>query len=93
MKSGRRNEEMLMPAEKINEKIKAGVVFGASGPVPRWFTWRKKKILVTSVNYKWKSTDGKSVLLHFAVSADSGNYEISFNRDSMEWKLLKSEIL
>jgi hypothetical protein len=69
------------------------VVFGAACPVPRWFTWRKKKILVTSVNYKWKSTDGKAVLLHFAVSADSGNYEISFNRDSMEWKLLKSEIL
>jgi len=84
---------MLMSAEKINEKIKAGVIFGETGPVPRWFTWRKKKIVITSVNYNWKSTDGKAILLHFAVSADSGSYELSFNRDSMEWKLMKSEIL
>lgn len=78
---------------EIKERIEAGIIFGKGVPKPKWFIWKNKRIEVKSVNYTWNTVEGEAVLLHFSVTAEGGNYELSFNQKTLHWILEKTEVV
>ena len=81
-----------MSVSEINERVEAGIIFGKGMPRPKWFAWKGKRIEVQSVNYTWNTVEGEAILLHFSLTAEGGNYELSFNQKTLQWVLEKTEV-
>lgn len=76
---------------RINEKIKVGAVFGKDGVKPKWFKWQARTVEIKETTYTWKTLDGNAEVLHFSVTGEAGNYELSFNQKTLVWVLEKSD--
>ena len=74
----------------IGETIKVGAVFSGAVVQPRWFDHRQRRHEVAAITYQWRSRAGEAVLLHFAVSDGTNLFELSFNQQSLAWRLEKS---
>ena len=80
---------MVMP---IDERIVAGVVFGDGRAIrPAWFRWGGRRIAVREITYTWVRREGRAVLHHFTVTDGATLYEIVYNTESSEWRLLQCE--
>ncbi|HNW92081.1 MAG TPA: hypothetical protein PKM88_04130 [bacterium] len=77
-------------ATVIGEPVKVGAVFAGPAVRPRWFDHRARRHDIAAITYQWRSRNGAAVLLHFAVSDGANLYELSFNQQSLEWRLEKS---
>ena len=42
---------------------------------------------IKEITYCWKSSEGKTVIHHFSVTDGNTLYQISFNPDSLLWRL------
>ena len=74
----------------IGEQVKVGAVFAGAAVRPRWFDHHRRRHEVREITYQWRSRAGDAVLLHFAVSDGTNLFELSFNQQSLEWRLEKS---
>jgi hypothetical protein len=75
----------------INEAIRIAVVFSPRGLRPVWFDWRGRQIWVRDVAFSWRTMQGRANIIHYSVTDGQGLYELSFNQDSMAWKLMHAE--
>lgn len=73
--------------EKIDEPIEVLVNFTFGGPIPLYFTWRKREYNIESVNFIHTSNEGNIPLVHFAVSTQTETYKIIFNTKDLTWTL------
>ncbi|MCK5707943.1 MAG: hypothetical protein KAI43_09835 [Candidatus Aureabacteria bacterium] len=73
----------------INKKIKVGVVFDDVNEniVPKWFIMDRRQYKIDKVNYIWDEKKGKSLIKHFAVSAENNCYELIYNTKELIWFL------
>ena len=91
-----------MRIEKIDEFIKVGAIFTATGGAafdgsvqkgdeirPAWFIWDKRKYQVKEVNYFWLEKSGREKLFCFSVTDGANTYELNFNAELASWKLTK----
>ncbi len=81
-----------MTTTKIGSRIKACAVFEAGSVKPAWFEWDKKKIIVKETTFFWKTKEGDAVVMHFSVTDGATYFELSFDQQSLEWKLENSEV-
>ncbi len=77
-------------ATDIGETVRVGAVFSGAAVQPRWFDWQQRRYDITTVTYRWQSRMGEALLAHFAVSAGGNLYELSFNRQTLQWRLEKA---
>lgn len=54
---------------------------------PIKFLWGKRAFEIKEITYQWKTTEGRRVIHHFSVTDGGTLYEISFNSDTLLWKL------
>jgi hypothetical protein len=54
---------------------------------PVKFIWGKRPFEIREVTYRWKSDEGRSVIYHFSVTDGRTLYEISFNSNTLLWRL------
>lgn len=70
---------------------KTVTVLAAFGPSyclkPLRFKWSGKLINVEEITYTWKSKEGKRVIYHFSLTDGNALYELSFDNESLVWKL------
>jgi len=82
---------------KINEPIKVGAVFGADSIggkklKPVWFVWKERQYRIKEVTYTWTNKEGRAFVHSFSVTDDQNLYEISYNTETMVWKLVAVEM-
>lgn len=74
--------------EIINEPVSVVVSFSPSYKIkPIKFLWGKRIFKIKETTYQWKSSEGESVIYHFSVSDGMTLYELSFNADTLLWRL------
>ena len=77
-----------MRYEQLKESIEVIVHFATNGIRPLRFLWKGNSHRVRSVKGRWTTLEGKQKHRHYAVTTDSvGNCEISFDVDTMSWKI------
>jgi len=73
---------------EIGERIFVIAAFGRSIRLkPLKFTWSNRQVDVKDVTYEWTTSEGNSRLLHFSVTDGNTLYELSFNTNSILWRL------
>ncbi len=73
---------------EIGERIFVIAAFGRSIRLkPLRFTWSDRQVDIKDVTYEWTSSEGTSKLLHFSVTDGNTLYELSFNTNSILWRL------
>ena len=85
----RLNEYMFSPAiEAINENVR--VVASFSMPTIRihFFNWHDRIYKVESTNLFHIAKDEDTKTYHFSVTAEGNDYELAFNPDTLNWKLI-----
>ncbi len=73
---------------EIGERVFVIAAFGRSIKLkPLRFTWSNRQINIKDVTYEWTTSEGSSKLLHFSVTDGNTLYELSFNTNSISWRL------
>ncbi len=81
---------------EIGESIKVGVVFGVNciggkKIQPVWFIWKERQYRIKEVTYTWTNKEGRPFVHYFSVTDGKNLYEISYNTETMVWKLIAIE--
>ncbi len=76
--------------QELNEKIQVLAWFKNGKIFPRGFLWNNKEYKVECVTYHWQERIGNAMISYICVSTDSGVYQISFNPESLSWRLDKT---
>jgi hypothetical protein len=74
-----------------DEAIEVGAVFSRRGIRPVWFARNNRQVRVRETTFSWKTREGRATVIHFSVTDGQGLYEICYNAEMMEWRLLNSE--
>ncbi len=73
---------------EVGERVFVIAAFGRSIKLkPLRFTWSNRQINIKDVTYEWTTSEGTSKLLHFSVTDGNTLYELSFNTNSILWRL------
>ena len=73
---------------EIGEQVYVVAAFGRSPRLkPLRFNWSDRQVDIKEITYEWVTFTGKSKLLHFSVTDGSTLYELSFDSNSILWKL------
>jgi hypothetical protein len=73
---------------EVGERVFVIAAFGRSIKLkPLRFTWSNRQINIKDVTYEWITSEGSSKLLHFSVTDGNTLYELSFNTNSILWRL------
>jgi len=75
---------------EIDEFINVGAVFSRGAMKPVWFSRRGRQVRISEIAFTWKTREGSVGVLHFSVTDGQGLYELSYNKETMGWKLMKS---
>ena len=75
----------------IHESIKAAVVFDHSSVIPAWFVWKGRRYPVRSVTQRWQTREGRTPILHLGVTYGATCFELTFNQDTLIWRLASVE--
>jgi hypothetical protein len=78
-----------MLVNEVNERIKVGAVFDGNRVTPRWFFRGNAKHQIKKVEHCWRSREGETPLLFFAVTDGANVYELKLNQKTLEWRLEK----
>jgi predicted transcriptional regulator len=54
---------------------------------PLRFRWSGRFIKVEEITYIWKSKEGNRIIYHFSLTDGNALYELSFDNESLIWKL------
>ncbi len=81
-----------MAVTVIKQKIDVCAIFKKNFVSIKWFEWKGRQIEVNKITHKWYTKDGQNKILHLAVTGDNGYYEISYNINTFEWILEKTEV-
>jgi hypothetical protein len=71
---------------RIGEKVNVLASF-TGGIRPIKFKWSGRLITVKDVTYTWKSREGNAHIHHFSVTDGDSLYELSFDAQSLVWRL------
>jgi hypothetical protein len=79
--------------EPMNCRIEVEAMFGGRTKLrPLWFFWNKRKYQIKEVTYGWMTKEGKATIYHFSVKDENDNlFEITYNNESLVWKVLSVE--
>lgn len=77
-----------MTAMRLMEEISVVASFGRPYKVrPVRFRWNGRLLEVREVTYRWSTMEGRAMVHHFAVTDGASAYEISFNSQTLLWKI------
>ncbi len=72
----------------IGEQVSVIAAFGSNASLrPLKFRWSGRQVNIREVTYEWTTLEGKSRLLHFSVTDGNTLFELSFDTDSVIWRL------
>ena len=79
--------------ERLREPIRLAAIFTPGQRIrPVWFDWRRRQHKILETTYVWQEQRGETTLLHFAVTADEGLYELVYNTQEQSWQIRGVEV-
>ncbi len=76
----------------IRETISVIASFGLPYKIrPLKFKWSGKLFEVKDITYLWQTKEGQSRIYHFSISDGRTLYELSFDTNSLLWRMEKLE--
>lgn len=75
----------------IDEPITVGAVFNAGTVTPAWFVWQGRRYQVRAVTMRWQTAAGRTVILHLGVTDHANLFELTFNQETLAWRLAAVE--
>ena len=73
--------------EKVGERIEVEVDFLEKRVVPRKFFWQNRVWEIKKIGLIHPSWQGRAKIYHFSVSDGVNFFRLSFNTDTLEWRL------
>ena len=72
----------------IGETISVVASFGMPYRIkPVRFNWSGKLFEIKEITYTWKTEEGKKKIHHFSVTDGRTLYELTFDTDTLLWRL------
>jgi hypothetical protein len=72
----------------VGETISVIASFGQSYRIrPVKFNWAGRLFEIKEITYTWKTKEGKKNIFHFSVTDGGALYELTFDTDSLVWRL------
>lgn len=71
----------------FDDPVEVLVLFREDKAIPYAFIWNNRKVKVKDINLVHESRDGRAKLVHFAVSDHANAYKLTFNTDTLKWRL------
>jgi len=72
----------------IGETVHVVASFGLPYKIkPVRFLWSGRLLEVREITYTWKSKEGRKDIYHFSVTDGKSLYELTFDTDSLLWRL------
>ncbi len=76
----------------VGEQINVIASFGYSNKIkPLRFHWSGRLHDVKEITYTWKTKEGQSEIYHFSLTDGKTLYELSFDADSLVWRVERVE--
>ena len=73
---------------QIGDTISVLASFGMPYRIkPLKFNWSGRLLEVREITYPWKTREGQKEIYHFSVTDGKTLYELSFDTDSLIWKI------
>lgn len=73
---------------QIGDTISVLASFGMPYRIkPLKFNWSGRLLEVREITYTWKTREGQNEIYHFSVTDGKTLYELSFDTDSLIWKI------
>jgi hypothetical protein len=72
---------------KVDEPVEVAARFRDGKLEPLAFRWQGRTISGLSLSLAHKLAEGRATLFVCAVSDGASSYELSFNNETLEWKL------
>ncbi len=73
---------------QIGDTISVLASFGMPYRIkPLKFNWSGRLLEVREITYTWKTREGQKEIYHFSVTDGKTLYELSFDTDSLIWKI------
>lgn len=75
--------------EKIEEEVSVSLVYNekTKQSVPKFIKWRGRVYQISQIGLHHLSRVGKILLHHFSVSDGNAFFRLTFNTESLHWKL------
>ena len=73
------------------EEVRVATVFEGGKIRPVWFERRRHRYRVEAVTYRWQGRRGAALLLHFAVTAEGGLFELVYDTALQRWAVVAVE--
>lgn len=78
---------------QIGDTISVLASFGMPYRIkPLKFNWSGRLLEVREITYTWKTREGQNEIYHFSVTDGKTLYELSFDTDSLIWKIENLEV-
>jgi hypothetical protein len=72
----------------LGERISVTASFGFAYKIkPVRFSWSGRFFKVKEITYTWKTKEGQSDIYHFSLTDGRALYELTFDADSLIWRL------
>lgn len=72
----------------VGETISVIASFGLPYRIrPVRFNWSGRLFEIKEITYTWKTKEGRKNIYHFSVTDGGSLYELTFDTDSLIWKL------
>jgi hypothetical protein len=82
-----------MTFETLNEPIEAIVHFDGKTIYLLRFKWNGRSYNVLKTQHKWTERQGQTKFVHFKALADNSDlFEIVFNCETFEWKIVNVQL-
>lgn len=73
---------------QIGDAINVLASFGMPYRIkPLKFNWSGRLIDVKEITYSWKTREGQKEIYHFSVTDGKTLYELTFDADSLIWRI------
>lgn len=73
---------------QIGDTISVLASFGMPYRIkPLKFNWSGRLLEVREITYTWKTREGQNEIYHFSVTDGKTLYELSFDTDSLIWRI------
>ena len=77
----------------IGETISVIASFGLPYKIrPVRFKWSGRLFEVKEITYSWQTKEGRKKIYHFSVTDGKTLYELSFDTNSLLWRMEKLEV-
>ena len=74
--------------EDFGDRVDVCARFSRGNITPLWFLWRGRKYDIQRVTFSWEERRGKAMVKHFSVTDGASVFEIGYDSEKLDWKLI-----